>query len=1016
MNPAKFALEKATFMAFMAVVIAGLGIFGFNNMGRLENPDFTIKTALVVTPYPGASSLEVEEEVTEVIEQAIKSMGQVKEIYSASQPGVSYVYVDMKDRFRAEELDQIWDELRKKIRDAQGQLPPGARPPMVRDDFGDVYGVFFALHGEEYSYAQLKEYAKYLKKELLLCQDVARIEFWGVQQEVIYIEFNRAKMARLGIPMARIYQTLHLQNRVESSGSVDVDSKYMRIQPTGEFTTEQEIADLLIAGRSGNMIRLGEIAHIKREYPDPPRNLMRFNGKPAIGIGISTVAKGNVVVMGESIQKKLVQLSEKQPKGMTLDVVYYQSQVVNEALDVFLTNLTQAVAIVILLLLVFMGWRSGLIIGFILLLTILGTFIGMYLSGIDLQKISLGALILALGMLVDNAIVVAEGILVGITRKEDRKQAAIRVVHENAWPLLGATLVAILAFAAIGFAPGNTGEFCRSLFYVMAISLGFSWVTAVTLTPLLCVKFLKVADNVNPDPYNGLFYRIYENALSLALRFRVVTVLLSLVLLDVSIMGFSRIPKAFFPPTTQNYFYVNYWKSQGTHIDYTNTDLEKISAHIASIDGVKNVTEFVGEGALRFILSYNYERPNPAYGQILVEVNNYRDINSIIKQLDPWLSRNYPDAEPVIKRIMNGPSITYLVETRFRGPDINVLQDLARQAIEIMRNTPNTRDIRTDWRQPVQVIRPHFSQAQARRANVSRSDLANALQMNFDGLPIGLYRERDESIPMVVRLPASERKSVANLENVQVWSAMTHRFIPIGQIVTGVDREWEYPIIRHQNQQRSITVSCNPVKGYADPLRRAMISRIAAIKLPPGYTMSWEGEFSDSQESREPLQKIFPICALFMFIILVGLFNSLRKPLMIFLTLPLSIIGIAAGLLLFSSPFGFMSILGFLGLSGMLIKNAIVLIEQVEIQIDAGTQPYQAILEASISRLRPVTMASGTTILGMIPLVKEPIFSAMAVTIMGGLFAATFLTLIIIPVLYSLGYRITKNKEKVSAS
>ncbi|PIE63290.1 MAG: acriflavin resistance protein, partial [Desulfobacterales bacterium] len=434
----------------------------------------------------------------------------------------------MKDWFKAEELDQIWDELRKKIRDAKNQLPPGVLTPMVRDDFGDVYGVFFALHGKDYSYTQLKEYAKYLKKELLLCQDVARIEFWGIQQESIYIEFNRAQIARLGISMAQIYQTLNLQNRVEPSGTVDVDSKYMRIQPTGEFVTEQEIADLLIAGRSGNMIRLGEIAHIKREYPDPPRNLMRFNGKPAIGIGISTVAKGNVVVMGEAIQKKLAQLSEKQPKGMTLDVVYYQSEVVNEALDVFLTNLIQAVAIVILLLLVFMGWRSGLIIGFILLLTIMGTFIGMFVMGIDLQKISLGALILALGMLVDNAIVVAEGILVGITRKEGRKQAAIRVVHENAWPLLGATLVAILAFAAIGFAPGNTGEFCRSLFDVMAISLGFSWVTAVTLTPLLCVKFLKVPANADVDPYKGRLYRIYQKTLSLALRFRLATIVLAL--------------------------------------------------------------------------------------------------------------------------------------------------------------------------------------------------------------------------------------------------------------------------------------------------------------------------------------------------------------------------------------------------------------------------------------------------------------------------------------------------------
>ncbi len=482
MNLAAFALRKQTLMVVLILMITGMGLLSFEKLGRLEDPTFTIKTALIITPYPGATPLEVEEEVTQTIEEAIKAMGQVKEIYSTSQEGLSFVYVDMKDTYKAPDLPQIWDALRKKINDVQGSLPPGAGPSIVRDDFGDVYGVFFAIHGAGYSQAQLRDYAQYLKKELLLCKDVAKIDFWGIQQEAIYIEFERARLAELGISRDQIYRTLQLQNVVQKSGHVDVDTEYMRITPTGEFKDEQAIADLLVGGATG-LIRLGDIATVYRDYIDPPRNLLRFNGQPAIGLGISTVARGNVITMGDSVAKKLEQLKNRQPPGISLDIIYYQSRVVTESVNAFLLNLAEAVVIVIGLLMVFMGWQSGLLIGITLILTILATLIGMFIMGIDLQKISLGALILALGMLVDNAIVVADGILVRVQGGSRRRAAAVDVVQENAWPLLGATLVAVLAFAAIGFSPGNVGEFCRSLFDVMALSLSISWIVAVTITP-----------------------------------------------------------------------------------------------------------------------------------------------------------------------------------------------------------------------------------------------------------------------------------------------------------------------------------------------------------------------------------------------------------------------------------------------------------------------------------------------------------------------------------------------------
>ena len=1006
MNPAAFALRKQTLMVVLILLIAGIGALSFEKLGRLEDPTFTIKTALIVTPYPGATPLEVEEEVTQTIEEAIKAMGQVKEIYSTSQEGLSFVYVDMKDTYKASDLPQIWDVLRKKINDVQSALPPGAGPSIVRDDFGDVYGVFFAVHGPGYSQAQLRDYAQYLKKELLLCKDVAKIDFWGIQKEAIYIEFERARLAELGISRDQIYRTLQLQNVVQQSGHVDVDTEYMRITPTGEFKNESAIADLLVGG-AGSLIRLGDIATVYRDYMDPPRNLLRFNGQPAIGLGISTVARGNVITMGDSVAKKLEELKTRQPPGMSLDIIYYQSRVVTASVNAFLMNLAEAVVIVIGLLMVFMGWQTGLLIGLTLILTILATLIGMFIMGIDLQKISLGALILALGMLVDNAIVVADGILVRVQGGSRRRAAAVDVVRENAWPLLGATLVAVLAFAAIGFSPGNVGEFCRSLFDVMALSLSISWIIAVTITPLLCIWFLRVPGEFDRhEPYTGPIFRLYRKLLETTIRFRFVTVCLILLLLWTAMVGFSRIPQAFFAPSTQKYFFINYWKPQGTHIQHTSRDMEKIEAKVATIPGVKNVTSFVGEGAMRFILSYDYQVPNSSYGQLLVEVEDCRLIDDLIHKTETWMNENFPDAEPHGLKIISGPAITYLVEAQFRGPDIDVLQNMAKQAISIMQDTPNTRDIRTDWRQQVRVLRPEFSESQARHIGVSRSDLSQALQWNFGGIITGVYREKDELIPIITRPPRRERTSVNNLDNVQVWSSAVQTFVPIAQVITQVKQAWEWPIIRRQDQQRAITVKCNPIYGNAEMVRQSMVDRMAAIELPPGYTLTWKGEFSESNDGRDPLKKIFPLCVLGMFVTVVGLFNSIRRPLIIFLTVPLSIIGIAGGLLLVGLPFGFMAILGFLGLSGMLIKNAIVLVEQIEICLRAGSAPLQAILDAAVSRMRPVFMASGTTILGMAPLVYDPMFSAMAVTIMGGLLVSTLLTLIVVPVLYSIAYNI----------
>lgn len=1009
-----FALRNRTFMLVLTILMVGGGISAFNSLGQLEDPTFTIKTAIIATAYPGASPAEVEEEVTDIIAEAVQEMSQLKEVYSTSQEGYSFVYVDIDDNYTHDRLPQVWDELRRKISDIQGNLPPGAGPSSVNDDFGDVYGVFFAVTGEGYTNAQLKDYADELKKELLHCRDVAKIDLWGEQQEAIFVEFKQAQLTQLGLSPAQILQTLQNQNLVQKSGKMKIADNYVRISPTGALNTEEQIADLLIGNATG-MLRLRDVAHVHRGYIEPPRNYMRYNGNEAVGLGISTQTGGNVVLMGEAIQAKLKQLESARPDGIELNSIYYQSREVTKSVNIFLTNLLEAVLIVIALLMLFMGWRSGMLIGAVLLLTILCTFIGMAVMSIDLQKVSLGALILALGMLVDNAIVVVDGALIRMERGETKETAATQAVYSTRWPLFGATVVAILAFTAIGFSPGNVGEFCRSMFYVLALSLSISWILAISITPLFCVWFLRIGKKKEPrqDPYSGPIYRTYRTLLHFSVRFKWLVMGATILGLVVAMFGFQYVNKSFFPDSTQRYFYVNFWNPQGTHIDKTATDIEHLNNYVSKLEGVIGTTAFIGEGGMRFVLSYDYQTPNSAYGQLLVEVEDYQQIDRLIVQVENYMADHFPVAEPFTSRVPNGPAITFKIEARLHGSNATVLRELAGQVSEVLSQSGNASDLRIDWRQPVSVIRPEFSQTQARYAGVSRNDLAAAIQWKFNGMTGGLFREGNKLIPIVFRSPEKERMDSDSLAGLQVWSPLHNGYVPMRQVVSKIVTTQEDALIKRRDRLKTMTVQCNPTAGLADAYLLSIRDKVEAIKLPPGYSLDWGGEYKSSVDAQAGLKKIFPICMLAMFVVVVWMFNSFRRPLIIFATVPLALIGVVAGLLITGLPFGFMAILGFLGLSGMLIKNAIVLIDQIELDIATGSERYKAVLDSSVSRVRPVVMASGTTILGMIPLLTDPFYASMAATIMSGLFVATFLTLVFVPVTYSLIYRIKAEKHHV---
>jgi multidrug efflux pump subunit AcrB len=1007
MNIAELSIHKKVIVLFITFLTIGGGILAYENMGRLEDPEFTIKVAKVVTFYPGASAEEVQREVTDVLETAIQQLPQLWRITSRSTDGMSIITPEIRQSYTAAQMPQIWDELRRKVGDAQWQLPPGVLESIVNDDFGDVFGVYIAITGEGYSYAALKDYADLLRRELLQVPGVANVALNGAQQEMIYIEISRSRIAQLGIPLDLVYQTIGVQNTVTDAGRVGVGGSRIAVRPSGEFDSVEAISNLLIPDVTGGgrLIRVRDIATVTRDYQDPPNALMRYNGKPAIGLGVSTVSGGNVVVMGELVRARLAELEPLTPLGMNLDFIFFQGEVVTEAINNFVVSLAQAIGIVIVVLLIFMGLRSGLIIGVVLLVTILATLIVMFAMGITLQRISLGALIIALGMLVDNAIVITDGILVRISRGMDRIKAAREITSQTAMPLLGATFIAVLAFVPIGFSPDNTGEYTRSLFLVMLISLLLSWITALTLTPLLCHLYLKPA-KVSAGGENG-FYRAYRSFLVFCIRVRYLTIAATVGLLVLAIIGFGMLREGFFPPSTQPQFMVNYWLPQGADIHATSEDMRKIEDFLLSRESVTAVSSFVGSSAQRFQLTYGPEDPNRSFGQLIVEVDDRHRIPELTMEAYHFVRDNLPNGEPVVNLFELGPGGAFKVRARFSGPDSAVLRDLADQARRIMQDSGLAQIATTDWRQQVLVLAPQFSEAQARRTGIDRTQLSRALHRATEGARVGVYREGDDLIPIVSRAPLNERGDVANLADVQIWSPAAEQAIPLRQVVSGFETQLADAIIMRRDRVRTIEAKADPYPGeLASELLEAVKPQIEALELPPGYQLTWGGELENSTRAQGYIASGVPVPLVLMLLVLVMLFNNLRQPLLIMLTVPLAVIGVSVGLLLANEPFGFMALLGFLSLSGMLIKNAIVLIDEINTEGREGRAPLEAVLNAGVSRIRPVAMAAGTTVLGMLPLFSDPFFVGMAVTIIGGLSFATLLTLIVVPVLHATFYRI----------
>lgn len=1028
MDLAGFAIRNAKSTWFAVLLLTVGGIAAFFSLGQLEDPEFTIKTAVIATPYPGASPQEVEQEVTERIERKLQEIKEIDQITSESRAGMSSIVVDIKAQYWSDELPQIWDTLRRKIRDIETQLPPGAGRPSINDDFGDVLGLVIALTSDGFSQAELRSYAEDLERELALVDGVGRVDLWGLRDRVIYVDASEESLAALGISGATLLSTLDRQNTVVDAGRLNVGDYRMRIAPTGAFQSPEDIANLAIrpsaldalttSGEiSDEILRLGDIGEVREGYADPPTTLMRFDGKPAVGIAISFQSGVNVVTIGQAVDERLEELLPSLPVGIEVEKVHWQSDDVELAVSSFLVSLAQAVVIVLAVLTLAMGVRMGLIIGSGLLLTILATFIPLALFGIDLQRMSLGALIIALGMMVDNSIVVAEGASVRMQKGMDRIKAAREAANRPAIPLLGATIVAIMAFYPIFASVESAGEYCRTLFSVVAISLLISWFLSMTVTPLQCVSLIKLAPGgVGGE---GRFLRGYRAVLEAAVRVRYLTIAIAVAALAASVVAFGSVTQLFFPTSAMTKFMIDFYAPEGTRIEAVEAATAQIEARVAQEEGVTGTAAFIGAGPPRFYLPVDPEATNPAYAQVIVNVEDHTQIPEMARTMTAWLDETYPEATAFTRRFGVGPATTWGFEARLIGPadaDPEVLRRFGDEALQILEGHPWTKVSRTDWYNKVLKQVPEFDQASARWTGTTYEDLGNATKRAFDGRTIGLYREGDELLPIVLRPPEADRTAVDNFQLLQVQNAVVPGTIPLAQVINDLRVETEDPAIQRLNRARTLTVQANPIDDITQPsYRDAVLAEFEALAatLPAGYRMEWGGEYEDTVEAQASLLPGLAPALAIITLIVVGLFNAYRPPLVIFAVIPFALIGIAPSLLLTGTPFGFVALLGAMSLAGMMIKNAIVLIDQINDNLAEGLPPYEALIDAGVSRLRPVMLAAATTVLGVIPLLPDVFWIGLAVTIMGGLSVGTILTMVLVPVLYATfhGIRRGANRE-----
>ncbi len=1005
----EYSLRNAKVIWFFLLILLVGGVAGFATLGKKEDSVFVIKSASLLCSYPGASPQEVEALITEPIEREVQSMRSVYKITSESSYGRSKILVELDPATSARDIPQLWDELRRKTLNVQPRLPAGASAITVADDFGDVYGIYYGLSVDRgFSWAELREWAQRLKTALVTVDGVQKVTLFGEQTPVVNVYVSLSALANFSIRPETILSTVRQQNAVVNSGEKQAGALEIRILEEGAYKSLDDIADQLLMSASGKQYRLGDLARVERGYAEPPQTLMRIDGRRAVGIGISTEAQADVVKTGDRIARVLDAQVGRMPVGMELTVLYPENRIAREANATFVLNLAESVAIVIAIIMLVMGFRAGVLIGSSLLFSIGGTLLFMQFLGEGLNRTSLAGFIIAMGMLVDNAIVVTDNAQQAMLRGAERRRAVIDGANGPVWSLLGATLIAIFSFLPLYLAPSSVAEIVKPLFVVLALSLLLSWVLALTQTPLFADFMLRVKPKPG-DPYDTGFYRAFDRFLSWLLKWRWGVVLGVVVLFVGSLAVMGHMPQNFFPSLDKPYFRADVLLPEGFDIRETERNLRRMEAWLQEQPEVKCVSVTLGATPPRYYLASSSVSLRSNFGNILIELYDKRQTSAVEERFDAFVTAEFPDVWLRSSLFKLSPVPDAAIEFGFIGDDIDTLCRLTSAVEQIMWHTPGATNIRNSWGNREPAWLPVYSQMKGQRIGVTRSQMAQGITIATQGYALGEYREGDQFMPILLK---DENIGAYNLTNLQALPIFNPagRVFSLGQAVEDFRFDFRRGTVKRYNRQRVMKAQCDPARGVntmrlfaalSDSVRRSIV-------LPEGYAMKIFGEQESQQESNRALAAYMPLTLVLILIVLLLLFRNYREPIIILSMIPLIFIGVVLGLAVTGKVFNFFSLLGLLGLVGMNIKNAVVLVEQIGQLKRAGLASYDALISATRSRIVPVTMASGTTILGMLPLLFDSMFGAMAATIMGGLFVATLLTICVLPVFYAVFYHIRR--------
>ena len=1011
MNIPKYSLENQKIIYFFLAVMLIGGIYSFFKLPKKEDSPFVIKTAVLVTQYPGATPQEVEKLVTEPIEREIQAMSDVFQIKSESYFGMSKITIELQPTLSPDYMPVKWDELRRKVANIQPRLPSGASSISVNDDFGDVFGIYYALTADEgYTYDELRDWAQKIKTELSPVPGVQKVYLFGEQTQVVNVKISVPKLANLGIDPNAIQQVMQTQNLLVNTGDINTGNYQLRLRTEGTYKDIQDIRDQLIVTKSGGEVRLGDIATVERGYMDPPSNLMRVDGKRAIGIGVATGAKDDVVAVGNVVADHLKEMEQLFPIGMDLKAIYPENKIAQEANNGFILNLIESLLIVIVIIFIVMGSRAGMLVGSSLLFSVGGTLLIMLIWGVGLNRTSLAAFIIAMGMLVDNAIVVTDNAQVGIKRGLSRYQALIDGATKPQWALLGATFIAVCSFLPMYLAPASVAEIVKPLFIVLAVSLGLSWILALTQTTTFGNFILKEAKpGENKDPYDTKLYHKFERLLGRLIKRRYVTLASVVATLFLSLFIMSIMPQSFFPIMNKPYFRADLIFPEGYSIYDVEANVKKIEEdYLSKNPNIKSFSFTLGGSPVRYYLASSSVGPKPNFANVLIATQVPEDAQAEEGKFYDYMVANYPNILTRSALFALSPVPDAAIEIGFIGDNVDTLIALTQKAQEIARNYDQVMEVRNSWGNKVPVWKPLYSQEKGLRLGITRQQVAYSLRSATNGVPLGEYREGDVFMPILLKDADKDSISLNDIKTLPVYSAKG-RSVKVEQVIDDFSLDYEFNVVRRFNREPCMLMQCEPKRGANTMAAFSHLWKEVQekIQVPEGYKMTYFGEQSEQDKGNKAIAANIPLMFGLIYVTLLFLFPKYyRKPVLIMAMLPLIFIGVVLGLLVFGKSLDFFAMLGLLGLIGMNIKNAIVLVDEIGLQLNAGLSPVNAVIEATKTRIVPVTMASGTTILGMLPLLGDAMFAGMAATIMGGLFVSTILTIFVLPVTYCVFFKI----------